>query len=246
MDIGPVQAVVLGFPPEAKFTGEVMAELDRLQGRGVIRVLDLLFVHKETDGDLVVAEARDEDADLGAIIGALLGFDFEEGSSTGEGDTAYDLGGDHATRGMSVEDLRGVAEQLEPGTSAGVLLIEHAWARQLRKAVRGAGGVPVAQGFLTPEALLLVGAELGAMVEAIEVIERLHATKLHDEVEASRSEQDSYSLGALSALDVLVRDGVLEPGAVSDAITSLVDAQLVDERRAHKLQESTQAALASA
>ncbi len=50
MEIGPVQAVVLGFPPDAKFTGAVMEELDRLQGRGVIRVLDLLFVHKGEDG----------------------------------------------------------------------------------------------------------------------------------------------------------------------------------------------------
>ena len=60
--------------------------------------------------------------------------------------------------------------KIPAGTSALVLLIEHLWARELKGAVRGAGGIPIIQGFLTPEALLMVGAELRAVVEAEDTI----------------------------------------------------------------------------
>ncbi len=123
--------------------------------------------------------------------------------------------------------------------SAGILLVEHAWARQLRTAVRATGGVPVAQGFLTPEAIMLVGGELQAMVSALETIERAHADQLHAEAARTGSEDDRAG-GALAALDALVDGGVIEPGAVADAIEALRSAKLVDDERAHVLlHEST-------
>jgi hypothetical protein len=50
------------------------------------------------------------------------------------------------------------------------MLIEHVWARELKKAIRGAGGVPLAEGFLTPESVALVGAEVLAMAGALDEI----------------------------------------------------------------------------
>jgi hypothetical protein len=232
MEIGPVQAIVLGFPADAPFTGAIARELVRLQGRGVIRILDLLFVHKDDSGDLVALEHRDEDADLGAIVGALLGFEFEAGDEQARTDGA-DVADELQSRGMSLDDLQQIAASLEPGSSAAILLIEHAWARALRTAVRGAGGVPIAQGFLTPEAILLVGAELQAMVDALETIERANAEQLHADV--SQNGANERTAGALSALDVLVEQGVLEPGSVHDAVIALKDAGLVDDRRADQL-----------
>jgi hypothetical protein len=61
---------------------------------------------------------------------------------------------------------------LEPGGSAGLLLIEHVWARGLRKAVRDAGGRMLGDGFLTPETIAAVEPELAAMSQAIEEMER--------------------------------------------------------------------------
>jgi hypothetical protein len=52
------------------------------------------------------------------------------------------------------------------------MLIEHVWARDLKHAVRDAGGVPLAEGFLTPETVALVGAELLAMGEALDELEQ--------------------------------------------------------------------------
>jgi hypothetical protein len=163
--IGPVQLIAIGFGPEAEFKGEVMAELARLEESGTVRILDLLFVRKEEDGDLVALDYQGED--LGAILGALLGFEFEDG----DGDRPAAEVESHAF-GLTREQIEGMAAALEPGHSAAFLLLEHAWAKQLKAAVRGAGGVPIGEGFLTPEAIALVALELGAMAEALDEVER--------------------------------------------------------------------------
>jgi uncharacterized membrane protein len=163
-EIGPVQLVAIAFPPEAQFEGRIMAELAELERTETIRILDLLFVSKDAEsGDLIALDYQGEE--LGAIIGALLGFDFEgddpptiEGSDTG-----------HAF-GLSREQIDSMGEELDPGYSAGFLLVEHVWALKFKSAVRDAGGVPIAEGFLTPEAVADVGPQLAAMAEAIEEV----------------------------------------------------------------------------
>ena len=165
-EIGPVQLVAIGFGPDATFEGRILTELAELEKEGTVRVLDLLFVAKEEDGGLVALEHQGED--LGAIIGALLGFEFEdEVESAGD---APDTVGGHAF-GLSREDIEGIAASLPAGHSAGLLLVEHVWARRFKNAVRDAGGVPLGEGFLTPEVVATVGAELVAMSEEIEELE---------------------------------------------------------------------------
>jgi hypothetical protein len=166
-EIGPVQLLAICFGPDASFEGRVIEELAKLEGEGTIRILDLLFVVKEEDGDLVALDHQGED--LGAIVGALLGFDFEGGDAPAE-----DVDGGHAF-GLSREQIEGIAADLPAGHSAGVLLVEHVWARDLKSAIRDAGGFPLGEGFLTPEAVAFVGAELLAMSEEIEKLEREEA-----------------------------------------------------------------------
>jgi uncharacterized membrane protein len=162
--IGPVQLVTIGFPPDAEFEGRIMDELERLERHETIRILDLLFVGKDAEtGDLLALDYQGEE--LGAIVGALLGFEFEDdggrpaGSSPGMQGRAF---------GLSQRDMQEIAASLHPGSSAGFLLIEHVWARDLKRAIRDAGGFPLGEGFLTPEALAAVGTDLVAMSEAIE------------------------------------------------------------------------------
>jgi uncharacterized membrane protein len=165
--IGPVQLLAIGFPPDADFEGRIMAELERLESHETIRVLDLLFVARDTEtGDLLALDYQGED--LGAIVGALLGFEFQgdggqpNGSTEGMGDHAF---------GLSQSEIHDIAASLDPGSSAGFVLIEHVWARDLKSAIRDAGGFPLGEGFLTPEALAEVAFELVAMSEAIEELE---------------------------------------------------------------------------
>jgi hypothetical protein len=56
------------------------------------------------------------------------------------------------------------------------VLIEHVWARDLKRAIRDAGGFPLGEGFLTPEAIAAVAVELVAMSEALEEIESEEAS----------------------------------------------------------------------
>ena len=165
--IGPVQLLAVGFPPDADFEGRIMAEIERLESHKTIRVLDLLFVAKDAEtGDLLALDYQGED--LGAIVGALLGFQFQDDGGRPNGST--EGAGDHAF-GLSQSELRDVAASLDPGRSAGFVLIEHVWARDLKGAIRDAGGFPLGEGFLTSEALAEVAFELVAMSEAIEELE---------------------------------------------------------------------------
>jgi uncharacterized membrane protein len=163
-DIGPVQLLAVGFDPDARFEGRIMDELENLERHETIRILDLLFVGKDAEtGDLLALDYQGEE--LGAIVGALLGFDFE-GEQPAE---VSEIEG-HAF-GLSEGDIQEIAASLHPGDSAGFLLIEHVWARDLKRAIRDAGGFPLGEGFLTPETLAAVATELLATSEALEELE---------------------------------------------------------------------------
>jgi uncharacterized membrane protein len=165
--IGPVQLLAVGFDPDARFEGKIVDELERLERHETIRILDLLFVGKDAEtGDLLALDYQGED--LGAIVGALLGFDFED-DGAGLNLSTESTGG-HAF-GLSQSEIHDIAASLHPGDSAGFVLIEHVWARDLKRAIRDAGGFPLGEGFLTPEAIAAVGSELVAMSEALEELE---------------------------------------------------------------------------
>jgi uncharacterized membrane protein len=163
-DIGPVQLLAVGFDPDARFEGRIMDELENLERHETIRILDLLFVGKDAEtGDLLALDYQGED--LGAIVGTLLGFDFDDEQPS----EVSEIEG-HAF-GLSQTEIQGIAASLKPGSSAGFLLIEHVWARDLKGAIRDAGGFPLGEGFLTPETLAEVATELLAMSEALEELE---------------------------------------------------------------------------
>jgi uncharacterized membrane protein len=166
-EIGPVQLLAVGFDQDARFEGRIMDELAKLERHETIRILDLLFVGKDAEtGDLLALDYQGED--LGAIVGALLGFEFEDDGERQDGSLQEIQA--HAF-GLSQREIHGIAASLKPGSSAGFLLIEHVWARDLKRAIRDAGGFPLGEGFLTPETLTPVALELLAMSETLEELE---------------------------------------------------------------------------
>lgn len=163
--IGPVQMIAIGFGPDAKFEGRILEELAKLEEQRTVRILDLLFVLNDAEsGELVVLDYQGED--LGAIVGALLGFEFD-GVEENE-QTAVEE--QHAF-GLSREQIEAIAGGIPPGDAAAFLLIEHVWARDLKTAVRDAGGYPLGEGFLTPEAVAEVFVEVAAMAAALDEVE---------------------------------------------------------------------------
>src|SRR2546425_1745383 len=88
MEFGPVQMLVVGFE-HGKFEGEILAELKRLREQDIIRLVDLLFVNKDDDGEITTVELTDlspgESMEFGALAGALIGLGAagEEGAEAG-------------------------------------------------------------------------------------------------------------------------------------------------------------------
>ena len=168
-EIGPVQLISIGFDRDANFEGKVIEELAKLESERTIRMLDVLFIARDPESEETVVLEHPAAADLGGIVGALLGLEFDgEAASPPAGGGQADQ---HAF-GFSQAEIQQMAAGLGPGEAAGLLLIEHVWARDLRKVFRAAGGRMIGDGFLTPEAISAVEPELAAMSRAIAAAER--------------------------------------------------------------------------
>ena len=167
-EIGPVQLISIGFEREANFEGRIVDELTELAKDRTIRILDLLFIARDTDSDEIVVVEHQGTESMGGIVGALLGLEFEGEAAQPAGGA----GGDEHAFGFSQADIKQMGDGLEPGASAGLLLIEHVWARGLRRAIRDAGGRMLGEGFLTPETIAAVEPELAAMSAAIAETEK--------------------------------------------------------------------------
>jgi hypothetical protein len=120
VELGPVDIVVIGFPPDAPMTGEAIPLLLDLVDRGIIRVLDVLFVMENEDGTFSGFEAQDLESDR---IGDFKVF---EGASSGL---------------LGEEDVATAAEAIEPGTAAVIIVYENSWAGPFVAAVRRNGGM---------------------------------------------------------------------------------------------------------
>jgi uncharacterized membrane protein len=161
--LGPVQMLVLGFEGD-HFTGEILPELRRLKDADVIRMIDLLFVRKDAQGELDVLHVSDltpeEATEFGAIAGALIGLgaDGEEGAVAGAELGAAALADGHA---IGDEEVWHVEEAIPPGTAAAIALIEHRWAIPFRDAVVRAGGVALADEWIHASDLVAVGQRVG-------------------------------------------------------------------------------------
>ena len=130
-ELGPVDYLVLEFPAgQQHFSGEVAEELARLSEAGTIRVLDLLLISKNEDGTVDALEIDDTPA-----VDALR---------AREADIAEIL---------AAEDVTLLAEAMEPGSVAGVLVFENRWAAPFAAATRRAGGQLIANGRIPIQAI---------------------------------------------------------------------------------------------
>ena len=131
-ELGPVDYLVVEFPAgNSNFTGEMAAELASLVEAGTIRVLDLLVLHKDDDGSVEAyeiddLEALDELRVLETQVAEIL----------------------------AAEDVAHLAEAMDNGSSAGVLVWENSWAAPFASAARRSGGQLVASGRIPIQAIV--------------------------------------------------------------------------------------------
>jgi hypothetical protein len=131
-ELGPIDYLVVEFPPGAShFTGEMAAELAKLVDAGTIRVLDLVIMVKDENGEIDAMEVEDLDP-----VDELR---------TAETQLA-DL--------LAEEDIVNLAAAMDPGTTAGVLVWENTWAAPFASAARRSGGQLIANGRIPIQAIL--------------------------------------------------------------------------------------------
>ena len=131
-ELGPVDYLVVEFPAgRSNFTGEMASELASLVNAGTVRLLDLLILHKDDDGTIEAFEIDDLDEvdELRALEGEIAEI-------------------------LAAEDVAHLAEAMENGSTAGVLVWENTWAAPFASAARRSGGQLVAGGRIPIQAIL--------------------------------------------------------------------------------------------
>jgi Family of unknown function (DUF6325) len=131
-ELGPVDYLVVEFPPGVShFTGEMATELAGLVDAGTIRILDLLVLVKDEDGNIEGIEIEDLDP-----VNELRAAETQ------------------LSEILAAEDVADLAVAMEPGTAAGVLVWENTWAAPFASAARRSGGQLIANGRIPIQAIL--------------------------------------------------------------------------------------------
>jgi hypothetical protein len=117
-ETGPVDYMIVAFPGN-EFRGEIAPALADLVDAGTIRIIDLAFVGKDAQGEIVAFELTD------------LAPDVREG---------FEKAGVEVNGLFNEDDLMAAGEELEPNSSAALLVWENVWARDVAQKIRDAGG----------------------------------------------------------------------------------------------------------
>jgi hypothetical protein len=137
---GPIDYVIVGFEGP-KFDGSVLKAVAEAVDSGVIALVNLAVIAKDVDGAVSILDIED--------MGDSYAVDFAQ-------TYAADVDG------ADQDDIDEMADLLENNTAAGLLVIEHLWAKPLKQAIINAGGVLVAEGRIHPEAAQEIDEKEGA------------------------------------------------------------------------------------
>jgi hypothetical protein len=129
--MGPVDYLMIRFPGN-KFTGKIAPELNDLEKKGIIRVIDLVLLIKDARGKLTILEARNME---------------------GEGGKAYRELAKRTDEWFSEGDIEALAMGLPNNTSAGLLLFENVWAIKFKEALIEADAELIDMGRIPPESI---------------------------------------------------------------------------------------------
>jgi hypothetical protein len=161
---GPLHTELLlyGFAPGCDFEGRLVGALERLESGGALRIIEVVFVHRDAaTNELAAIDIPGDGA--GGIAGPLLGFRLDAGDRARATKRAFG----ERPKGVPGSTLRRLGERLEPGGSVAGVLIRHVWRATLEDAVARTGGTPVVSQFVaTAGATDRLGSSLEAAVDS--------------------------------------------------------------------------------
>jgi uncharacterized protein DUF6325 len=140
MTLGPLEYTVIGFR-KGSFDGSIAREIGKVVDSGIIRIVDIVMLDRDADGDSIILEidAKDDPAfeSFAPLLANRMGL-------------------------FTREDLETIVESMPPDTQALVLLFEHHWAVDVKDAISDAGGFLIARSVIPPEVLEELSEELEA------------------------------------------------------------------------------------
>ena len=131
MSIGPVEYIAIAFPGD-NFSGEIIPAIRELQDSGTIRVLDLVLITKDDEGNVASIELNEASPETQATFAAL---GIENRNLLGQ------------------EDFEDIGSALDPNSTAALMIWENVWAERFATSLRNANGILVANGRI-PAALV--------------------------------------------------------------------------------------------
>jgi len=131
MSIGPVEYIAIAFPGN-NFSGEIVPAIKELQDSGTIRVLDLVIISKDGEGNVTGIELSEASPEQQAAL-AVLGVE--------------------SRNLLGQEDIEDIGSALDPNSTAGLMIWENVWAARFAQSLRAADGILIANGRI-PAALV--------------------------------------------------------------------------------------------
>ena len=131
MSIGPVEYIAIAFPGN-NFSGEIVPAIKELQDSGTIRVLDLVIISKDGEGNVTGIELSEASPEQQATL-AVLGVE--------------------SRNLLGQEDIEDIGSALDPNSTAGLMIWENVWAARFAQSLRAADGILIANGRI-PAALV--------------------------------------------------------------------------------------------
>lgn len=132
MTYGPIDFLALEFEGN-QFKGEILPSLLELVEQQIVRVIDLVIIVKDADGEVTVRELQQLDPDSVAIFDPL----------------------DVKVTGMiTTQDIAMIGEKLADNSTAGIMLFENLWAIKFKHAVLEANGRVLMQERIPHEVVL--------------------------------------------------------------------------------------------
>lgn len=156
MSYGPVQMLVVAFDGN-RFRGEILPELERLKVAGVVRIIDLLLVRRDSTGAISHLRASDLDWEeavkFGEAMGALAGF-AADGLAGVEGGGLAGMAELMDGHLFDDQDAFRLEQLLTNNTTAAVALIEHLWAVPFIEAISRANGFELMNEWVRPQQIM--------------------------------------------------------------------------------------------
>jgi hypothetical protein len=122
MSVASIEYAVIAFPG-SHFKGEIIPAMQELVDNGIVRLVDLVIVKRDANGDIESVEVSALPAEEQAAFSGL----------------------DHKVMGfLNEDDIAQIGAALEPEMTAAIVVWENLWSSRFAEAVMNADGVLLA------------------------------------------------------------------------------------------------------